>query len=216
MKDKRQPIKQAIKIFYASKHLSDTQYQKLQALQKKRQQPQNIRSSKKTFISFWTASVAASLLMFTVTFSYMQPPMLITAAYADILKDADLHNGMQEKTHQWMNQYGIGNVPRKYHVEMSKFCNLNQYQASHLRIAGAEQGILHIFLHQGHRPIHWLNRTGTVNELNWKLIKVRDDLTLIVMHTDDMRETAIQHILGEMLPDLKSYTFNQHQLITAT
>ena len=216
MKNKRQPIKQAIKSFYASKHLSDTQYQDLQALQKKRQQSQSIRHSRKPLMSFWTASIAASLLFFTVTFSYMQPPMLITAAYADTIKDADLHNGMQEKTHQWMDEYGIGNVPEKYRVEMSKFCKLNQYPASHLRIAGAEQGILHIFLHQGHRPMHWLNRTGTVNELNWSLIKVRDDLTLIVMHSNDMREAAIQHILAEMLPDLKYYTFNQHQLITAT
>ena len=37
-----------------------------------------------------------------------------------------------------------------------------------------------------------------------KIIEVRDDLTVIVLYTDDMRESAMQNILGEMLPELQA------------
>lgn len=208
MKDKKQSVKQAMKTFYASKPLSDTQHTDLQALQKKLQQSQDGTYPNKSYMLRWIGMAAASLFLFTVTVAYMQTPTVITAAYADILHDADLNNGMKAKMHRWMNDHNIGNIPQEYLVEMSKFCTLGKYQTSHLRIAGTEQGTLHLFLHQGDRPTHWLDRTGTVDELNWSLIKIRDDLTVIVMSTHDMRESAIQYILSGILADPKFYTFN--------
>lgn len=91
-------------------------------------------------------------------------------------------------------------VPQKYKVEMSKFCRLQSHQTTHLRIAGATQGKMHIFFHHGDKPIHWLNRSGTNEQMSWKLVQVREDLSLIVMYTHDMREDAVRYILAEMLP----------------
>lgn len=202
MNNAKHPVKQAVKEFYAPKKLSDSQHQVLHTLQEKLQQEQT--PSKIFFVLPWAGSIAASFLLFFVVFGFMQTPAVITAAYTDIRKDAGLNNGMPSILNQWMDENGIGSVPQKYPVEMSKFCSLNQYQTTHLRIAGSEQGMMHLFFHYGNRPMHWFNRTGTVDEMNWKLIKIREDLTVIVLYTDNMRESAIQNILEKMLPELLS------------
>jgi len=42
-----------------------------------------------------------------------------------------------------------------------------------------------------------------VDDINWKLLNVRNDLTVIVLYTQDMREKAVQHILSEMLAEFE-------------
>lgn len=44
-----------------------------------------------------------------------------------------------------MSENNIYEVPQEYLVEMIKRCNLVQYQTTHLPIAGAEQGMMHVF-----------------------------------------------------------------------
>jgi len=204
MNSKKQPIKQAVKIFYASKSLSDKQVETLQALQNTVDQQQTKNKALKPSALKFAGSIAASFLLFIVVFAYVQTPAVITAAYADIKKDAAINNGMQPSLSQWMNESHLDPVPPQYKVEMSKYCQLDEYKTTHLRIAGAEQGMMHIFFHFGDHPIHWMNRSGVKDKMDWKLIKVRDDLTLIVMHTHDMRKEAVQHILGEILPELQA------------
>jgi len=63
---------------------------------------------------------------------------------------------------------------------------------------------VYLFFHHGDKPIYWLNLSGTNQQMNWKLVQVREDLTLIVMYTHDMREEAVRHILGEMLAELRA------------
>ena len=202
MNNERQSIKQALKNYYLSKSLSDAQNKSLQALQKSLQQPlENVRPNK-PFALQWVGSIAVSFLLLIIVFAYSHTPAVITAAYADVSTDATLYNGLQLPTSQWLSETNIVGVPQKYPVEMSKFCNLDQYKTTHLRIAGAEQGTMHLFFHHGGHPVHWLNRTGTIDEMNWKMIEVRDDLTVIVLYADNMRESAMQNILGEMLPEL--------------
>jgi len=204
MNSERQPIKQAVKTFYTSKPLSDTQQQSLQDIQQRLQQPQGNTHSNKPVGLQWLGSIAASFLLFIIVFGYAHTPAVITAAYADVLLDADLYNGMQSPMNQWLSENHIDGVPQKYPVEMSKFCKLDQYKTTHLRIAGAEQGTMHLFFHHGDRPMYWVNRTGTVDEMNWRMIEIREDMTVIVLYTDDMRESAMQNILGEMLPELQA------------
>lgn len=201
MNSERQPIKQAVKTYYAAKPLSGKQITSLQGLQNTDNQ-QQAKNKPSTLI--WASSIAASFLLFFIVLAYMQTPALVIAAFADIKIDASTNNGMQSSLSQLMNEKHIDAVPQQYKVEMSKFCHLDDYKTTHLRIAGAEQGTLHLFFHFGEHPRHWLNRSGTKDQMNWKFIKVRDDLTLIVMHTHDMREQAVRHILGEMLPELQA------------
>jgi len=204
MNNDRQPIKQAIKNYYSSKTLSDTQNQSLLSLQKTLQQTPEHTPPNRRFTIQWAGSIAASFLLLIMVFAYTHTPAVITAAYTDLNKDAILHNGLQLPASKWLSENNIAAVPQKYPVEMSKFCKLDQYKTTHLRIAGAEKGTLHLFFHHGKHPMHWLNRTGKVNKMNWKMIDIRDNLTVIVLYTDDMRESAIQNILSDMLPEFQA------------
>lgn len=201
MNKQGQPFKQAVKIFYEAHALSDTQLDSLQQIRsgKASESPQLRLASWR-----WISSIAASLLLCIVFFAYMQTPTVITAAYSDTKKEASINNGLQASISQWINENNIAAVPEQYKVEMSKFCRLDQYQMSHLRVAGVEQGKLHLFFHHDDRPLHRLNRSGTVEKMNWKLIKIRRDLSLIVMYSDDMTEKAVSDILHQMLPELQA------------
>jgi len=202
MSNDKQPIKQALQDFYTAKSLSDTQ---LNALQQTLNQQTPLKSQHHRGVFKWAGSIAASVLLLVVlAIGYLQTPELITAAYADIYKDVHLNNGMQASIQQWMKKNHIADVPQQYPVKMSKFCQLNQLSTMHLRIAGTEQGELNVFFHYGETPLYWRNRSGTLDNMNWTLVKARDDLTLIVMYTHDMREQAVQHILGEILPELQA------------
>lgn len=202
MNHKKIPIKQAIQSYYSEKSLSDVQLQSLQRLQESTSQQQTETKRQRTSGFNWLVSIAASFLVFVIFVAYLQTPAVITAAYADIKSDAKLNNGLPSSMSQWMTNNRIELVPEKYNVEMSKFCKLQQHQTTHLRIAGATQGKMHLFFHHGEKSAHWFKRSGTDKQMNWKLLQVREDLTLIVMYTHDMREEAVQNILGEMLPEL--------------
>ena len=206
MNNDRRPVKQAFKDFYADKSLSELQ---LQALQKTLNQAevvnqQNIPeyNTQRTFK--WLGSVVASLLLMVLISGYLQTPDLIASAYADISKDASLNNGMQPSMLQWLNENNISAVPQQYPIKMSKFCRLDRVMTTHLRIAGKQQGEVNLFFHYGDRPLHWFDGSGTINDMNWRLVKVRKNLTLIVLYTQDMRKKSVQQILHEMLPELEA------------
>ncbi len=194
----RQHFKKAIKSYYHKKSLSEAQQSALETLQKdlkKPEQKQSLESYK------WLSTIAASLLLFAVAFTYSQTPNIIASAYADTLKDAEMNNGMQPLMTQWMDENKLNVIPQQFKVEMARFCKLDKYLTTHLRIAGVEQGELHLFFHRGEQPLSWFNRTGTFEKMNWKLLKIRDDLTVVAMYTHDMREKSVQVILENILPE---------------
>jgi len=203
MKNDKQPLKQALKTYYENRPLPDDRLLALQTMQSEATQ-KHARKAARTSRALWFSSVAASILLITLTLAHLQTPTIINAAYNDIAHDAERYNGMQSSVSQWLHENDIRAVPQKYTVEMSKLCQLDRYQARHLRIAGAEQGTLHLFFQHGTRPFNWMKDSGHDEQIKWKIINVRDDLTLIVMHTHDMREEAIQNILDNMLPELQA------------
>ncbi len=208
--NKQLPVKQAIKAYYEEKTLSERQLGLLQQTLSSREDANMAFSGFSAIIKRLrpaTVALAASSVLFVVLLAalfvgYVQPPRVIADAYADIHKDGAVSNGLQVSMAQWMNESDIAAVPDRYPVEMSKFCRLNQYLTTHLRIAGASQGVVHLFFHHGERPFGWRDRSGVMDEMNWKLVKVRHNLTLIVLYSHDMREKAVQHIIGEMLPEI--------------
>lgn len=211
MNNEKQTLKLALQKHYAKKSLSNTQLSTLQEKLKDNYntvEPRNTRfTTRNTRFTNrsefkWLSSAAVALLFFVALTSYIKTPDIITLAYADILKDSELNNGIQPTMQQWLNENSVTQVPQQYPVEMSKFCLLDKYLTAHLRIAGIEQGKMNVFFHQGPHGLNSLKRSGTMNNMNWKLLKVRDDLTIIVMYTQDMREQAVQHILRNILPEL--------------
>ena len=205
----KQSFKQAVKQSYEEKSLSDAQLEALQKTlaQKVAHKPSraDVRADvNKLSVYKWLGSIAASLLFAVSIMSFFQTPALITSAYADIYKDANLHNGMQSSMQQWLDVNRIDRVPQPYPVQMSKFCRLGPVLTTHLRIAGKAQGEMNVFFHQGEDAPLWLNRSGKVDDMHWKLLKVRENLTVIVLYSHDMREKSVQFILHEMLPELRS------------
>lgn len=204
MNNEKQAVKQALKTFYADKSLSDSQLQSLQQklTSQSTKDDENITNDRKVSVYKWLGSIAASFLIVWVL-SYLHTPQLISSAYADIQKDKNLNTGMPLAMQQWLDETNIASVPPQYPVEMSKFCRLDQRLTMHMRIAGKEQGELNVFIHHGEQPLFWFNVAGRLNDMNWRLLKVRKNLTLVVMYTQDMREKSVQHILNEMLPELE-------------
>ncbi len=194
-----QPLKSALKKHYADQSLSSRQLDRLQQTQQSAKHFAMINRFK------WPVSMVASFLLLVTILSYFQTPALITSAYADIYKDENINNGLQPTMQQWLTVNHIASVPPQYPVKMSKFCRLGSLLTTHLRIAGKQQGEMHVFIHQGERKwsTRWVAGTGTVDDINWKLLQVRDDLTVIVLYTRDMREKSVRHILNEMLPQLE-------------
>lgn len=200
-------FRQAIKAYYSGKTLSEARLQTLQNIQQQiesviEHSPRNIGAEYSAWT--WSGAVAASLIIFVVVFAYFQTPTVINDAYADIRGDDIEYNGLQASLVQWLETNHISTVPEQYKIEMSKTCYLGEFHTKHLRIAGVEQGKLHLFFHRGNKPPYWINRSGVKNDMSWKLMKLRDDLTLIVMYTHDMREKAIKHIMSQMLSDLQA------------
>ena len=152
MNHNKLPIKSAIKTYYSAKSLSDAQLQSLQRFQESAGQQQAETKQPGTSGFKWLVSIAASFLVFVIFVAYLQTPAVITAAYADIKSDADTNNGLPSSMSQWMINNRIELVPQIYKVEMSKFCKLQQHQTTHLRIAGATQGKMHLFFHHGDKP----------------------------------------------------------------
>ena len=201
----KQPFQQAVKKFYKEKKLSDVQLEKMQRLF--HQQEAGVSARYKNKKSLWVWGLPAIFFVFAL--GYFKFPLIVTpdviqAAYADISKDSELHNGMAASMRQWLDENAIASIPQQYAVEMSKFCVLDRYLTTHLRIAGAEQGKLHLFFHQGKDLAGWKSRSGVLQRMNWKLLEVHTGLTLIVMYTHDMRESAVEQILDELLPHLQA------------
>ncbi len=200
---KQQSIKQALKTFYANQSLSNQQVAKLQKMLRQNETtPSN--KNKTLGVLKWMAAMAVSLLMVVALMTYLQTPALITSAYADIYKDANLNNGMPASMRQWLTANKIADVPALFPVKMSKFCRLAGLVTTHLRIAGKQQGEMNVFFHHGDAELSLHSQSGKVDDMNWRLLKVRDDLTLIVLYTHDMREKSVNTILQAMLSELQA------------
>jgi len=208
MSDDRQTLKQALKDYYAGKSLSDTQLDTLQKnLSQGAFQGNSTSGVKRRRIMKWASSLAASLFLLVMVSGYLHTPEIVTLANTDITKDANLKNGLPVPTEQWLNKHSIEQVPEIYPVKMSKLCRLGQSLTMHLRIAGKQQGEMNVFFQPGENTTGWVDgwlaRSGDMQGMHWKLIKVRKNLSVIVLYTPDMRETAVQDILQKMLPELQ-------------
>lgn len=201
----KKPIKHSVKDYYLTKTLSEIQFEELYKKlkpAKSKKQCFNLNDSFKKYLK-WGSTFVASFIFSFFIFGYLHTPNIVLSAYADIYKDSTLDNGMQSAMLQWLQENNIANVPQQYPVEMSKFCRLNTTLTTHLRIAGYKQGIMNVFFHQGIAPADWFNNTGIVDDMNWKLVKVRNNLTVIVLYSFDMREKSVLYVLDKMLPELE-------------
>jgi len=202
MKQNKQPLKQALKTYYSEHSLNDKQLNQLQDLSSVNNEEQN--KPEQTYFNrktLWLNTIAASFLIFLIfppSLDQVQSTKLITAAYSDIKKDASLNNGLDKTINQWMSDNNVSTIPKEFNIEMSRFCQLDQYKSTHLRVAGAEKGIAHFFFHQSDKIPKAKLSKGQKDEMNWQIVKLHANLSVLVIYTQDMREEAVQKILNEM------------------
>lgn len=206
--DDVKPFKQAVNSYYKSKNLSA---QKLQVLTELTENIESDNSHKANTVvsqnraNIWTwsaSAIAASLMIAIFTIGYQQQPEIITAAYEDTLKDAQLNNGFAQQQKDWIAVNQILPAPAQYQVEMSKFCDLGGQKTTHLRIAGQHQGKMNVFFKKGSQPYRFGKTSGKTNNMHWKVLESNKDITVIVMYSEDMREPVVNKIINNMLPDL--------------
>jgi len=208
MNQEKQPLKQALKTYYSNRSLTDEQIKRLQLSSDDNVEPQINAKELKAQSPFsrskylWLSSMAASLMLFFILFDNPQSPELVASAYHDIKKDETFYNGLDKTISEWLEARNVSSIPKEFNIEMSKFCQLDQHTATHIRVAGVTQGTAHFFFHQTNQDLAPKMSQGVENNMNWRVIKLREDLSVLVMYTQDMRELAIQQILNGMLPEL--------------
>lgn len=208
MNNDAKPFKQAVSSYYRSKKMSAEKLQSLSALYgqfERENVSKKVKPTHRNRLRVWSYSasaIAASLIAAILFVSYQQQPELITAAYDDILKDANLNNGLAAQQKEWIAVNHIAPAPAEYKIEMSKFCELSGLKTTHLRIAGQLQGKVNIFFKKGPRPYRFGKTSGKKDSMYWKVLESKKDLTVILVYTEDMREKVVNNIINKMLPDL--------------
>ena len=214
MNNDTKSFKQAVNSYYKNKELSDEKMHLLSELTKNidTNNVNNVNnvnneesSTHRRRSSMWSISIsaiAASLLVAVIMVGFQQQPEIITAAYHDINFDSHLNNGFAQQQKEWIAVNHISPAPAQYKVEMSKFCELAGHTTTHLRIAGTEQGKMNIFFKKGLRPYRFGKKSGKKDDMYWKVLESKQDFTVIVLYTEDMRENVVNQIINKMVPDL--------------
>ena len=88
--------------------------------------------------------------------------------------------------------------PESMPVEMTKLCNLNGNKTTHLKVAGAKQGAVHLFIKKGDFNASFLEPANSKSTLPWRLIKPRHDLSVLVVYTKDMNPASVDKLIQTM------------------
>lgn len=159
----------------------------------------------------WQASrllmgaVAGVFVVFIALFTLAQysAPTIVTLAMQDIASDAQ-HRAAQayrfdDVMRSQLKMRGIDTPLPGMSVKMAKFCTLNKTRTVHLRIAGAQQGEVHVFIGDGAFEIPaWRTEQGELNTMQWQVIHPRDDLSVLVMRTADMNPQNVAALIQKM------------------
>jgi hypothetical protein len=124
---------------------------------------------------------------------------VIDAAVADIVADEKHQVGVSISMDSILAathiQLPIDNMP----VHMTKYCNLNRDKTIHMQVDGANHGSVHLFVKQGRFDKQlWQANSGQLNEMEWKIIHPRDDLSVLVLRTADMNPDNVEKLIQHM------------------
>jgi hypothetical protein len=147
--------------------------------------------------------VAASLfgvVLGAVLFNRLSmSPDLISAAISDINNDAKHQVGITLPIFSIVKQANIHLPPDSMTIEMTKLCNLNGNKTVHVKVAGAKQGFVHLFIKEGDfDALLWEATKDTTSTMPWRLIKPRNDLSVLVLYTKDMNPANVDKLIQTM------------------
>jgi hypothetical protein len=146
--------------------------------------------------------VAASLfgiIIGTVIVNRLSTPEdLISIAINDINKDKKQHVGITLPMELLVKQANIHLPPDSMPVEMIKLCNLNGNKTTHIKVAGTKQGAVHLFIKEGDFDASLWESKHNSPTMPWRLIKPRNDLSVLVVYTEDMNPASVDKLIQTM------------------
>jgi len=147
--------------------------------------------------------VAAAGLIGIVLTTYMFKFMLlsndlIAVAVNDIRKDDNQHVGISVAVDLVLQQEKIHLPPSSMSIEMTKACNLNGNKTMHVKVAGEKQGSVHLFIKKGDFEATLLSSNDEPSAMPWRLIKPRNDISVLVIYTRDMNPVSVDNLIQTM------------------
>ncbi|WP_455366999.1 hypothetical protein [Kaarinaea lacus] len=126
------------------------------------------------------------------------PDDLISIAINDINKDEKQRIGITLPVESLLRQANIHLPPDSMPIEMAKLCNLNGNKTTHIKVAGAKQGAVHLFIKAGDFKAALWESENSEPAMPWRLIKPRNDLSVLVVYTEDMNPASVDKLIQTM------------------
>lgn len=145
------------------------------------------------------ASIAGITIFIAAVNSFLSTQNLITVAMNDIKKDESEHTGITLPVSDIVKKEHIHFPPPNMSVAMTKICTLSGNKTIHMKIDGAKQGAVHIFIkHGAFGASTSLPDAVSTTAMPWKIIKPRSDLTVLVIYTNDMNPNGVAKLIQAM------------------
>lgn len=150
--------------------------------------------------SKWQLATTASFLVVIVLLrTVFSTPDLVNAALEDIVADAKHSVGVSVEMDSILQANHIQAPTINMPVRMTKYCTLEKSRTLHMQIAGEQQGSVHLFVKEnGFDAQFWQDSQGVKQQMIWKIIHPRDDLSVLVIHTPDMDPLNVDKLVQHM------------------
>ena len=150
---------------------------------------------KPAMLAFLAASLFGIVIGTTLLNIGITKNDLINVAVRDIGNDEKQHAGIILPVELLIAQAYIHYPPKSMTVKMSKMCDLDGNKTIHLKVAGEKQGEVHLFIKEGNFDLKPSSQNKT---MPWKLIKPRDNLSVLVLYTQDMNPANVDRLIQTM------------------
>jgi len=145
------------------------------------------------------ASIAGIIVFITALNFILAPQNLVSVAMKDINKDESEHTGITLPVSYIIEKENINLPPNDMIIAMTKSCNLAGNKTIHMKIDGARQGAVHLFIKHGtFDTSNRIPETSSRTAMRWKIIRPRSDLTVLVIYTNDMNPAGVTKLIQTM------------------
>ncbi|WP_455218501.1 DUF3379 family protein [Kaarinaea lacus] len=156
------------------------------------------RSNKPVKYILVAASLFGIIIGTVLVNNLSTPDDLISIAINDINKDEKQHIGVTLPVESVLKQANIHLPPDSMPIEMAKLCNLSGNKTTHIKVAGAKQGAVHLFIRAGDFDASLWQSENNKPAMPWRLIKPRNDLSVLVVYTEDMNPASVDKLIHTM------------------
>lgn len=156
----------------------------------------NIFAANFRVIAAGFAGMAVGVLLMNYV---LAPSDLISVAFKDIQNHSNQQIGIALPIDPLLRRIRINPPPESMPIKMTKLCKLDGNKSLHLEVAGEKRGTVHLFIKQDNFDAFFGSaELGARATMNWKLIKPRSDLSVLVLYTQDMNPVNVDKLIQTM------------------